>query len=62
MYFLDFILKYINMFLGEFRNEKIIDIIGYILLVLAAYIVSVLSENIIERNAIKLLNRREDNG
>ena len=45
-----------------FRNEKIIDIIGYILLVLAAYIVSVLSENIIERNAIKLLNRREDNG
>lgn len=56
------ILKYINMFLGEFRNEKIIDIIGYILLVLAAYIVSVLSENIIERNAIKLLNRREDNG
>lgn len=50
------------MFLGEFRNEKIIDIIGYILLVLAAYIVSVLSENIIERNAIKLLNRREDNG
>lgn len=49
------VLKYINLFLGELRNYNLIDVIGYLLLVVISCMVSMLSEYVIEKNAIKLL-------
>lgn len=49
------VLRYINLFLGEHRNEKIVDIIGYFLLVMISCVFSVVSENLIEKKAIKYL-------
>lgn len=52
-----FVLKYINMFLGELREKRIIDVIGYFLLVLVSYIIAIMSENIVEKNVFKLVKR-----
>ena len=49
------VLRYINQLLGERRNEKMIDIIGYFLLILISCIFSVVSEKVIEEKAIKYL-------
>lgn len=56
------ILKYINLFLGELRNDRIIiDILGYFLLVIISCTSSILAEKIVEGNFFKFLGRINKN-
>lgn len=51
------VLKYINLFLGELRDDNFIDIVGFFLLVMISCMISILSEHMIEKNVINFLER-----